>query len=404
MMRIGELRNEVRLSGEGKGDPVPRADHQELHHLAGDVGQTYGLTRSQVGQLGLRYYEKSVSSATPDSAIELLEKYKGKGGKFGVTEGDRPPVGFDKESRLRGFRKATRSESIVFGLDTVTGEVKTRPAGKTLRTSHTSQELGFSGAVPTDDPMRILASDATAGDAYHEAIHEGLIHAGLHKEFPSLVGEHMDTAIQIAQGLTKAFPVYKGGSMAELVNEAFARAAGAVRMGDDPALEELGRFDTSVDHVKSFVNTTAKNAYERSLASDSAPVRAFQRRMTDLVRRTDTMRTAALQRAQTAGYTTWFNPEIDQWIMRDGEGREFLKPNWNEVWDHVDKADPSSHFPDIAHKAYFKGLRGPMVPIGSEPVDGPSTLEVEHVPLGWQAVRSIGQPTLSIGRRPSKPS
>jgi hypothetical protein len=405
MMRIGEIRNRVRLSGEGRGETVPRAEHQELHHLAGDIGAKYGLTRTQVGQLALRYFENTAAGkGEPDSVIKMLDRFQGRGEPFGAAEGERPPVGFDRESRIRGYRKPTPSENLQWDaegkqLASLPGRLSFRPTSMSLILKQSSETSGLAGAVvdTPQGPMRILSADADRGTVYHEGIHEGIAHAGMDNEaFVKMIDKsHRSTVAGIGQQLKKQWPdSYGEMPFHQLMNETFTHAAEAIRMNNEPYLEELGRWDTSVDHVKAFVGDTAGQLLEKSFSLDTAPTRVFQRRLNDLLRRTTPFRSDALARAQANGYTTWFNPETEQWVMRDGEGREFLKPTISDVWDHVEGSDPSSHFPDVAHKAYFKGLRGPIVPRGTEPVDGPATLEVEQPPLGYQALRSITQPTL----------
>lgn len=397
LFRQGELRTMMQA---GKGT---RALYAELHHLQGELGQRVGIpNRTDLGKLGLRYFERTVNGETVDAA-KMIEDYKGPRSPIG----ERPPAGNrpeDASGTLKGYRSPspTPSEGMTWDADEkelyeAEGKIRVRPVGTTKVIPQTGEELGFTGAAinSPDGPMRILSRDAGRQTMYHENVHDGLNHVGLDDQVPSIVGDHKVTGIQIAQGLMGEWSdAYKEFAPKFMMNEAYTHAAEAVRFNNEPMLEQLGRWDTSVDHVKAFVHDTSENALEHSYATDSAPARAFQRRMIDLMRRTDPERTAALQRAAVSGYRTWFNPEIGQWVMRDGEGREYLKGSLGDVWDHIDQADPSSHFPDIGHKAYFKGLRGPMVPTGMEPVDGPVTLESEHLPLGWQSIRSIFQPTL----------
>jgi hypothetical protein len=165
-------------------------------------------------------------------------------------------------------------------------------------------------------------------------------------------------------------------------------------MSDTAALDELARMDKSVAHVKAFVGDTARNLLEESRTQESEPIRAFQRRMNDLIRRTDPEIADQLAKAQVHGWQTWFDPELKQWVMRDGEGREVLQRSSDAVWDHIFNSDASSHFPDVVGaQPYFKGF----VPEGTTPVTGPATAEVgdlPRLPIGFQAIAHIIRPAM----------
>lgn len=392
--RVGEIRSLIQ-AGQGN-----RALHAELHHVQGEIGAMTGIqNRADIGKLGLRFFERRTEGAEADFQ-NMVDKYKGPRGEVG----EKPPVGNKAPTPgiLKGYRKVPASEDFKWDAEDrelfdAPGEVRVRPTGRTKRMPGKADE--FAGAMirTPDGPIRIL-TDLNRGTIYHESIHDGINHAGLDNEaFKNLIDkQHRPTATGIMQDLVRSSPEhYKDNQFHQLANEAFTYSAEAIRMNDEESLAAIARADTSEAHVKDFVNSTSKNILEASYKSQGAPVRALQRRMNDLIRRTDPMRTAALQRASLHGFNTWFNPELGQWVMRDGEGREIFKKSLDDVWDHIDGIDPSEHFPDIAGGAYFKGLRGPMVPSGMEPVEGPVTLETDAIPpLGWQAIRSIFQPTL----------
>lgn len=382
MMRIGQLRNETNFTKSR------RAVYEELHRLRGDIGGQYQLTREQVGQLALDYFERNAGAAEPESAIPLLDRFKGAGEKFGVKLGERPTAMGIPESRLEGFYKAIpASERLEFKLDELTGETRVRPVGTTKWLDLPSEELGLRGGqvMGPEGPMRFLAKDATEGDMYHEAVHDGLMHADLHEDIPDLAKGHEETLYGITQGLAGEADLYMLMLQKDRANEALVHAMEALRMGDTARLQQLADYDISVDHVKDFVNTTAGNAYVRTLEMEqTAPIRALQRRLTDAVRRTSPDIAENLVKGQAMGYTTWWDPEAASWIMRDGEGREILQKDLNGVWDELHNADVSDHFPDIAHQAYFSGIRGPFVPPGTESIAGPpGTPELDRLPIAW---------------------
>ena len=403
--RLGEIRNRVRLAGVGKGPTVPRGEHTEMHTLAGDLGRDYHLTREQAGQLALKYFLDS-RTGEPESAIPLFETFRGSGSKY-FEEGGRPPRGFSEEGRLPGFLKPTMSESTVFSMDTP-GELRVRPVGRTKVMEGTAEELGFYGAqVRTPEgPTRALSSNATRSDIYHENIHDGLDHAELTEDISRLAGKtHRETLVGLGQGLKRTFPEYGRMSPSQLFNESFTHAAEAVRMGDTAKLEELGRLDTSPDHVKAFVGDTAKAALVDSYKADSAPIRAFQRRLNDLIRRTDPEMADQLDKASLHGWNTWFDPELNKWVMRDGEGREVHHDTIGDVWDRVHESDASDHATDVANPVYFKGApQKGMIPPGTEPNVGPATAEVDrskipHIPFGIASVSNIFEPLMDWASR-----
>lgn len=391
--RLGSIRYQIREQG---GIPGPM--HREMHSFAGDIAQEFGLTRQEAGDQGLQYFGR-VQGSTGEipSFREQVEGFKGSG-----TQGVRPAAGWDPASsafperpRGRGYLKPTPNESM---LPTIIGQdVRVRPTGTTVVIPTLPGFEGGGGAVVKNegmDPVRIITDNSSRGDLFHESIHQGQLASGLEDAIHDAVGGHKETALDLAKGIMQKFrTTYRGFSGTMMFNEAFAHAAEAVRMGNEGAIEELGRMDSGAENVKEFVHATSKGLLEGTYALDTAPVRAFQRRLGDLIRRTDPERSLALRRAQATGYRTWFDPEVGQWIMKDGEGRELMKPHIDDVWAEIEKSDPSDHFPDVAHSSYFKGIQGPAGPFGTEPIDGPSTPELD-VPMGSLPVTGWFQPFL----------
>lgn len=398
MMRIGELRNQARLAVS------PNEVYTEMHHLAGEVSQHYQLSRTQIGQLALDYFTRNAAQENPESAIPLLEKYRGRGAPFGVVEGEKAPPGMkDLESRLPGLLMPVKPGEKIWaemGGRIFRAEERVRPTGTTLITEKTPEEIGFRGGQTGEgtEAVRIFARPATIPRSVlpHESIHDGIAHAELSNQMPQLMRDHEKVFQGIRQGLLKDYPDYRGKSLANHANEAFTWAATAVRMGDDEAMKQLVEWDESQEEIEKMVNTVAGRLYENAMHGDTAPIRAFLRRMNDLVRRTQPEVSDAIGKGKLYGYNTWFDPEIASWVMRDGEGREVLKKDLNEVFDWMDQADPSSHFPDQLHEGYYMGLKGPAVPPGEEPIDATSTPEYEKIPLGAEAFAAFRKPTLDF--------
>jgi len=397
MMEAGRVRNEINLTESP--DPV----HRRLHSLLGDAATDYGITREQAGQLALRYFERNIGKVEPESATKILNDYKGRGERFGAVIGERPPEGYDIESRLPGFRQALPgAEAHEIDVDELTGQLRTRPVGTTKWLDLPSEELGFGGAQirTPEGPVRILAADATEKQIVHENLHDGFSHADLDKQVPRLMKGHEETANGIIEGLRGASPAYRGFSRSAMANEALAAAGTAIRLGDRAALEELAGWDTSEDHVKAFVNTVAGRTYTETLGMEqTAPIRAFQRRLTDLVRRTSADVAQALADGQMMGYTTWYDPEIAGWVMRDGEGRDIIHNNIEDVWNHLHRADVSDLSPDMAHDAYFSGNPGSLAPSGMEPIQGSATPEPLDIPMGLGTFATLTAPAMDYAAR-----
>lgn len=440
LARIGDIRNRVILSGEGEGPAVPRAEHAEMHHLAGELGSEYGLTRAQVGQIALEAVAKGDGKA-------LLEKFAGSGEKFGAKAGEAVPPGWDVASRLPGYKKGDAimerggqvlgviPESEVEGFTSrVTpreaapprevegvrssrgkitevmapasertvweGTIRERPVGRTKVVKKLPNGYRAMAISTEEGPLRVIQENATRGDLYHERTHVGMMTSGADRQLHKLMPEGAyRIGKELSAGVKKLFPTYTGIDPVSALNEAFVHAAEAIRFNDTAMLEELSKFDGSVEDIKGFVNQTAGKLLEHSRSGEGAVIRQYQRALSDLVRRTDNDVAVALRKASQFGWDTWFDPELGQWVMRDGEGRTVLKKEISEVWDHVHQYDPSDHFPDSAGAAYFKGVKGPIVPEGTEPIGEAPTPELVDLPWGWIPVSSRYKPTLDAAAR-----
>lgn len=428
--QLGELRHQVREAGANKiggsrsrggtyapGSPSLSGEgHRVMNDLARDVGQDFGLyNRDEAGDQALVYWNKvRGSTGNIESISDHMARYSGTG-KYDWSRGDMPQFGMEKidpeggnltsnlrpvtrresihgdipKGRGKEFLKPPPSETMPIVAD-IEGRVKERPIGTTKVLPAGTDIASTQGGTVT------LSEDATRATVYHERVHQGITAAGAEQGFGiHIPNAHFSTAGDLALGIkTKFAETYKDLTNQDMLNEAFTHAAEAIRVGNVGALDELGKMDTDPETVKAFVNGTAGNLWEQSLARDTAPVRAFQRRMVDLVRRTSDAPSLALREAQTTGWRTWYDPEISQWVMQDGDGRTVMKGSVRDVWDHIHEHDASDSFPDVAHKAYFRGKFGPSSPGVSGPSASASVSPEAQTPeLGWQSVRALWAPT-----------
>jgi len=402
LFRIGEIRTTLQAPLEARqkaGIPSGKL-YDEMHHLQGEIGARHGIrNRADIGQLGLRYFEQKVSGEEVKAA-DMLKGYPGERGRIG----ERPPAGNREPSGvLKGYRKAIpANERFTWDPDEqemyfMEGRVKDRPVGKTKVISQAAEDVGFYGAQirTPEGPMRVLTKDADKQTMYHEGLHDGGEHAGIRHDQLGISSGARKVSMDIGKGLRRDYPdAYTEIPGHQLLDEAFVHAAEAIRFNDTARLAELGADDTSIPHVKAFVRETAEKALD-SIADDTVPLRAYQRRLNDLLRRTTDDITGTLDQASVHGYQTWYDPELGKWVMRDGEGRELWKNELNDVWDEIHNADPTVQIPDTAHTAYFKGFKGPAVPRGTEPNSTiPGNPEIWNMSFGLQALAHVSRPAL----------
>src|SRR5262245_5982385 len=402
LFRIGEIRTTLHtpLEARQQAGIQSKALYDELHHLQGEIGARHGIrNRADIGQLGLRYFEQKVSGEDVKAA-DMLKTYPGERG----TIGERPPAGNREPSGvLKGYRKAIpASEKFIWDPDeqdlyTMAGRTKERPVSRTKVLEQAGEELGFTGAAirTPEGPMRILTKDADKQTMYHEGLHDGGEHAGIRHDQLEISAGARKTSMDLGRGLRRDYPEsYTQIPGYQLLDEAFAHAAEAIRFNDTERLAELAADNTSIAHVRNFVRETSEKALD-AIADDTVPIRAYQRRLNDLLRRTSPAITDTLDQASIHGYQTWFDPELGKWVMRDGEGRELWKNQLNDVWDEIHNADPTVQIPDTLHMAYFKGFKGPAVPRGAEPNSTvPGTPEIWHIGSGLQALSHLSRPAL----------
>jgi len=249
-------------------------------------------------------------------------------------------------------------------------------------------------------PLMMLTPESPKDIVFHERLHVNGMYAGTYDEFPQLIPEgQRQTALELANGLSKDHIGYRQQSTKQLLEEGWTHAATAVRYNDTAYLEHLARYDRSVRHVFDYVGETANALLERSFRSrDSVPVRIYQRTLWDLMRRTDPDVSAALRqglRATGSGLAAWYDSASDSWILKETHTSETRFKDINDLWDHVTSHDKNFMAPSASLRSELGGVRGPLVPNGTEPDGRP--LPVPELPpegrfAGASAMSALWRP------------
>lgn len=193
---------------------------------------------------------------------------------------------------------------------------------------------------------------------YHEGIHANLINAELNPVKYISKGQR-GIATELVAGI-KSQPGYTEFKFDSALDESFTYAAQAVRFNDEPLLAQLGRWDRDVDHVLEFVNSTSRNLLKASYGKlDSPGVRNFQRRLEDLIYRTDKAVFASGKRALLNGEELAYLPDSNAWAVLT-EGTKYQFKSLNEAWDHIIEHNLSDYTADPSFWAQVRGMRGPL--------------------------------------------
>lgn len=233
------------------------------------------------------------------------------------------------------------------------------------------EELGINptryGIEGSKKPV-MAYSKMNKDELYHEGLH-ALIDHGIPK---GLVAIHMDeglgTAIDIANGL-KGHKAYSTLNDFTRIEEAYVHSASAIRSGDEVALANLARMDTSTEKVINMVNEASASMLKSSHSmADSMPVRMFQRKMEDLLRRTSTNKVATLRdAAEQLGRTLYLDADRKLWTMMDRAGNiqhypasdlDIFKTLDEDIWG------AQAFAPNPSGWAEMRGVRGPFIPEG----------------------------------------
>jgi len=402
--RIGHIRTLLQSAESRKGlGPL----YDELHNLQGDLGEKYGpRNRADIGIVGQQFFEDAVAGRAPNFEDVVMKSLPGE-----RQPGVRPPPGNKTPTPgFKGYRRAIpMNEKAVWDPDeqeiyAMEGRVRRRPTGLTKVIETPSEEFGATGAQirTPEGPMRVLTKDADKRTMYHEGLHDGNAHAGIDHGTLPISGTSRRTAMDLVRGLLRDYPdAYTHIPAGQKMEEAWAHLSEAFRFNDQEALRQFVADNTSLDHLKQFVRETSQAAWD-AISDDTVPIRAYERRLIDLMRRTSPNPSQALDDAAVHGYQSWFDPDLGKWVMRDGDGREIWKNELNDVWDEIHNSDPRVMMPDQMHTAYFRGIKRPPGAPPSGPVDLPGTPEMPHMGFGTLAFTQLVRPALDSFSRLQK--
>jgi hypothetical protein len=267
------------------------------------------------------------------------------------------------------------------------------------------KDLGITlpASLQSPGPLIILTPETPRDVVWHERLHINGMYAGVHDNFPDHIPDDVrQTALDLAGGIGKLFDGYDKMPQHLKLEEAFTHAATAVRHADGPYLDELARYDTSVAHVRDFVNQTAQRLLEAATEhlppGDPPQVRIYQRTLKDLIRRSsedvsDSLRSAG--RDTGTSNAVWYDHDSDMWVMKEGHSKELKFKDINDVYDYTLERDKNFMSPSMSLRAELGGVRGPITPIGKEPVgDAPPVPELppEGRYIGASAVSALWRP------------
>lgn len=269
--------------------------------------------------------------------------------------------------------------------------------------SSIERDLGLPISM-SQKPMVVYGHGMNRRDVYHEGLHIGLHHVGGDMKLEwlqtALQQKAAATARKLGSVLSK-YEAYKGMTNLGLLEEAYVHSATAIRMNDAKELTALALMDTSVKHLYDMVFDFSQAAYLSSLRRmDTAAVRIMQRHLEDMMLRTSENVNWELKRAAERNLANiHYDPQMNQWQWTEGERTFRIPGNVRDVADFVATYDNVGEFyPSASLWSEMRGVRGPIVPRGSEPTkDLPlpdSGPEMNWKWVGWKAISGAFRPML----------
>lgn len=192
------------------------------------------------------------------------------------------------------------------------------------------------------------------GIHYHEQMH-ALVDNTVGKLMANHFGEGIDTAWMIGKALPKEMPeVYSSLSPRELMEEAFAYGSQAIRTGDRELMAKLVKWDTSAEHVRQMVTSTAQNLLN-DMKGDGMQMRILQRRLEDLVRRGAPERMYQMRRA--IGITGEIPyTEGDKYVLHGPNGQRTVFDTVDQLMDHLEAHDNVEWVPNPSARFEMAGF------------------------------------------------
>ena len=222
----------------------------------------------------------------------------------------------------------------------------------------------------------------TKAYAYHEGLHVDKFHIsdGEHiiQSYDIGASPVLTTVDEIANGLRK-FGAYRDMDEGTMREEAYVHVATAIRTGDVQYLAELTKMDGSINDLFNMVNDRSIQLMRATTeAVDSAPVRVFQRKLSDLILRTTPNKSHELmdQLSDWMGDAS-YDPASRTWKLKSlGQLAEETYDSYKALIDEVDKRSSAETWaPSASLFAEARGVRGPINPRGGGPVKDPIAMD-----------------------------
>lgn len=342
-----------------------------LSFVRGDKTTTLGnisrtLTDSEhrfvAGQMGIP--EEQVEAFLRGKPIEvpgtqgLVEQIRNPLASVDPLVGHAPVI---KYRPGRGYYSTSREDIDLAGFSPLQAEAAT--------TSLASVMERYGVRAVMDPATPIIVTQGTS--ASREIISHELYHTVM-RDLPGVLpGQiiadvHKPTVLGIVKNFLEKMPVYRGAKLVDTAEEAFVWASNAVRYGDDELLKTLGDADAGIENVIRFVRDTADDMWRRFKTYDSPLSRIGQRRMRDLVRRTDDD-LVHLIRQDVEQLGGEYIPSAEGFLVRiAGKTYRFHEPS--KVYDFLLEFEAGLDIaPQWGFRAQAMGMRGPIVPPGMEP-------------------------------------
>ncbi|KKL70363.1 hypothetical protein LCGC14_2105660, partial [marine sediment metagenome] len=324
--------------------------------------------------------EESVKLANQigkDRVIEILTKSQIEEVKLAETgkipeEKTKQISFFEEQARLEGKKdvmySVRRHTPEVEGGAPSVASIKSRPRADIITVSRGAEssmkDVGAETYVGVEGKPTIIYDAAELVDPklrrqtlYHENLHVDLLPTTQSFEAPIMEKSTLEAGEQIASGLKSAHPSHYGKiSKGHLLEEAYVHASSALRTGDSEYLATLAAWDKDLPHVLRWIREMSGHL-RNDLAKmpDSIYKRSLQRKLSDLLRRSDD---------DTLTHLREFVDEFGVPDLVNGkfvyrmEGKETVLGSLKSVHDYIDARDVSNQVASFTGRLEDLGVRG----------------------------------------------
>jgi hypothetical protein len=250
-------------------------------------------------------------------------------------------------------------------------------------------------------PAVFVTKRTAPEEKFHEFLHAAQVKTGFIYDMDKIIPPSSRLhAMSIATKIESGFEggVYEKSNFRNLLAEAYAYAATAIRYGNTEYgqkwLRQLTEWDGSEEHIKELVKGTSEEMLRLSQGKlDEPSQRILQRKMSDLIRRSDPMISYEIF---TSGESARWNPEALNWQIREGSVVHNFKTS-EDVWNYALEKDISDVGPNFTSQLELLGIRGPMsavAPSGGGPPLPTVGLQPEERWIGFSGMSGWFRPFL----------